>query len=130
QQVLSKHVDGGLELSGGQWQRLALTRLIVDLAYNPSLELFLLDEPTAALDPHAEHEIMNLIQTLVQEKTSIIVSHRLAITRFVDRILVFEKGRIVEDGNHTSLMDLKGVYFSMFQKQASYYRETEESVIA
>ncbi|MGL4824663.1 MAG: ABC transporter ATP-binding protein [Alphaproteobacteria bacterium] len=130
QQVLSKHVDGGLELSGGQWQRLALTRLIIDLACNPSLELLLLDEPTAALDPHAEHEIMNLIQTLVREKTSIIVSHRLAITRFVDRILVFEKGRIVEDGSHTSLMDLEGVYFSMFQKQASYYRETEESVIA
>lgn len=128
-QVLSKHVDGGLELSGGQWQRLALTRIMVDLACNPSLELLLLDEPTAALDAHAEHEIMNLIQTLIREKTSIIVSHRLAMTRFVDRILVFEKGRIVEDGNHTSLMNLKGAYFSMFQKQASYYRKAEETGI-
>ncbi|MGL5784177.1 MAG: ABC transporter ATP-binding protein [Alphaproteobacteria bacterium] len=128
--VLSKQVEGGVELSGGQWQRLALTRLIVDLACNPSLELLLLDEPTAALDPHAEHEIMKLIQTLVRKKTSIIVSHRLAITRFVDRILVFEKGRIVEDGDHSSLMDLKGVYFSMFQKQASYYRETERGIMA
>jgi ATP-binding cassette, subfamily B, bacterial len=119
--VLSKHVDGGLELSGGQWQRLALTRVMVDLACNTSLELLLLDEPTAALDPHAEHKMMGLIRTLVQAKTAIIVSHRLAMTRFVDRILVFEKGRIVEDGSHTSLMRLKGAYFSMFQKQASYY---------
>ena len=121
--ILSKSVEAGIELSGGQWQRLALTRMLADLGSNQPIELLIFDEPTSALDPNAEHEVIELIRQMVKQKTSIVISHRLALTRFVDRILVMERGRIVEDGNHTSLMRTRGRYYQMFTKQASYYSD-------
>jgi ATP-binding cassette subfamily B protein len=119
--ILSKSVEEGIELSGGQWQRLALTRMLADLSNNNVLELLIFDEPTSALDPNAEHEVIELIRQMIKQKTSIVISHRLALTRFVDRILVMERGRIVEDGDHVSLMESRGLYYRMFTKQASYY---------
>jgi ATP-binding cassette subfamily B protein len=119
--ILSKSVEEGIELSGGQWQRLALTRMLADLKSNNALELLIFDEPTSALDPNAEHEVIELIRQMIKQKTSIVISHRLALTRFVDRILVMEQGRIVEDGDHKSLMESRGLYYQMFTKQASYY---------
>jgi len=119
--ILSKSIEEGIELSGGQWQRLALTRMISDLNNNHSTELLIFDEPTSALDPNAEHEVIELISQMMKQKTSIVISHRLALTRFVDRIIVMEQGRIVEDGSHISLMESKGFYYKMFTKQASYY---------
>jgi ATP-binding cassette subfamily B protein len=119
--ILSKSVNEGVELSGGQWQRLALTRMLADLNSNEDLELLIFDEPTSALDPNAEHEVIELVRQMIKQKTSIVISHRLALTRFVDRILVMDSGHIVEDGDHTSLMRCKGKYYQMFTKQASYY---------
>jgi ATP-binding cassette subfamily B protein len=123
--ILSKSVEEGIELSGGQWQRLGLARILADLTSNHTLELLVFDEPTSALDPHSEHHAIELIRQMIQQKTSIVISHRLALTRFVDRILVMEKGSIVEDGSHSNLMLLKGKYYQMFTKQASYYQDNE-----
>ena len=125
--ILSKSVEEGIDLSGGQWQRLALTRMLADLNSNQSIELLIFDEPTSALDPNAEHEVIELIRQMIKQKTSIVISHRLALTRFVDRILVMENGRIVEDGHHTSLMESRGLYYKMFTKQASYYGDINDT---
>lgn len=111
-------LDGGTDLSGGQWQRLALGRALIEV---DRADLLLLDEPTSALDPHAEHEMMQIIRGMMRGRTSIVVSHRLALTRFVDRIVVMERGRVVETGSHEELMRLRGRYHAMFTKQASYY---------
>lgn len=116
--VLWSGLEGGTDLSGGQWQRLAIGRALLDV---DRADLLILDEPTSALDPHAEHELMQLIREMMRGKTSIVVSHRLALTRFVDRIVVLERGRVVETGTHEELMRLQGRYHSMFTKQASYY---------
>ena len=121
EKTLSKIVKEGVELSGGQWQRLAITRILADLVQNDAVELLIFDEPTSALDPNSEHHVIELIHGIIKQKTSIIISHRLAITRYVDRILIVEDGRIVEDGHHSNLMKLKGRYYQMFTKQASYY---------
>lgn len=115
---LTRGAEEGLQLSGGQWQRLALTRLLSDLE---NTDLLLLDEPTAALDPHAEHQIMELIRTMAEKKPAVVVSHRLALTRFMDKILVLEKGLIKEIGSHQKLQARGGLYSAMFRKQASYY---------
>lgn len=116
---LSASVKDGVELSGGQWQKLAITRIMLDIIKNEKLKLVIFDEPTAALDPNSEQMIMQQILDIPKNKTLIITSHRLALTRFMDRILVMEKGKIIEDGNHDFLMKLGGVYRSMYNKQAS-----------
>ncbi|KYF52050.1 hypothetical protein BE04_22895 [Sorangium cellulosum] len=116
--VLWKGVEGGTELSGGEWQRLAIARALLNAK---TADLLIFDEPTSAIDPDAEHHIIQLIREMMGGKTSIVVSHRLALTRFVDRIVVLEKGRILEAGSHRELMGLKGKYHEMFTKQASYY---------
>lgn len=118
--VLCKNTAQGRELSGGQWQRLALARMQLQLS---ETELLIFDEPTSALDPHAEHQAMEAIRKMMQHTTSIIISHRLALTRSADTILVLHDGAILESGNHVYLMAQKGAYFDMFTKQASYYKE-------
>lgn len=80
-----------------------------------------LDEPTAALDPKAEARLYSEFSQLTGDRTTILISHRLGITRVVDRILVFDKGRIVEDGNHAQLMKLNGLYARMYRAQAQWY---------
>jgi ATP-binding cassette subfamily B protein len=117
--VLSPTVQGGTDLSGGQWQRLALARLI---ANKSSKKLLLLDEPTSAIDPHAEYELLSLIKELIQDPTSIIISHRLSMCRMVDRIIVMEEGNIVEQGTHKELMKLKANYHDMLEKQLHWYQ--------
>ncbi|MDR0572132.1 MAG: ABC transporter ATP-binding protein/permease [Rickettsiales bacterium] len=118
---LSTSIKDGIELSGGQWQKLAITRIILDIMKNDKLKLIIFDEPTAALDPHSEQLVMKQIFQIPRNKTSIIISHRLALTRFVDTILVMEKGKIIEQGNHNHLITLKGIYYTMYTNQASYY---------
>lgn len=119
-QPLSSQLEEGRELSGGQWQRLALARVY---ATYKERELLIFDEPTSALDPCSEHEIISLIQEMMTKKTSIVISHRLALAKTCDRILVLSKGEIIEEGSHEQLMHKKGTYWAMFEKQASYYRE-------
>lgn len=109
--------DTGNNLSGGQWQKIAITRAL----YRENACVYILDEPTAALDPLAEANIYRNFRQLTGDKTTILISHRLGITSVVDRILVFDNGRIVEDGSHTELMAQDGLYAKMYRAQARWY---------
>ncbi len=117
--MMTKEFDSeGIELSGGEAQKLAIARAI----YKGS-PLVILDEPTSALDPIAEYDIYNHFSILSKGKCTIYISHRLSSTRFTDKIAVFSNGTIVEYGNHKDLMRLKnGIYRNMFETQAQYYR--------
>lgn len=101
-------------LSGGQWQKISLARA----AYRNKAKIMILDEPTSALDPVAEAQLYHNFTALTEDKTTILISHRLGITSVVDRILVFKEGRIIEDGSHKELMAKKGYYAQMYHAQA------------
>lgn len=120
---LIKNVTGGVELSGGQEQRLLLARALYKDA-----PVLILDEPTAALDPISENEIYQKYHALTRGKTSFFVSHRLASTRFCDRIIFLENGRITEMGTHEELMGKNGAYADMFRVQSKYYAEEMEAM--
>ena len=113
--------EDGVELSGGQMQRLMLARALYRDA-----PVVVLDEPTAALDPLAEHDIYMKYNSMTQGKSSLFISHRLASTRFCDRIIYMEYGRIAEEGTHQSLLDLGGGYSKLFEVQSRYYQEGGE----
>lgn len=104
-------------LSGGQWQKLALARA----AYRSEGHIMVLDEPTSALDPMAEARLYQDFSKLTGNKTTLLISHRLGITSIVDRILVFKEGKIVEDGSHKELIEKKGYYERMYRAQAKWY---------
>lgn len=110
--------DEGIELSGGENQKIAIAR-----ALYKNGEIMILDEPTAALDALAEHEIYMNFNQMVQNKIAIYISHRLASTQFCDRIAMFEQGKLVEYGTHDELMELNEKYADMFAVQAKYYQE-------
>ncbi len=110
--------EDGVELSGGQTQRLMLARALYKNA-----PVILLDEPTAALDPIAENDIYMKYSEMTHGRTSLFISHRLASTRFCDRILFMEHGKIAEEGTHASLMTLDGGYAHLFQVQSRYYQD-------
>jgi len=117
--MMSKEFDeDGIILSGGEIQKLMLARAL----YKDS-PVIILDEPTAALDAIAESEIYNKYNVLVNNKTSIFISHRLSSTKFCDRIIVLEHGKIVEEGNHSELLKKNKEYAKMFKFQSSYYKE-------
>ncbi len=108
--------QAGVELSGGEGQKLALARAIYKDA-----PFVILDEPTAALDPRAEDHLYRLFDELVQNKAAVYISHRLSSTVFCDRIIVLDKGSIIEEGSHQDLMRQNGVYAELFQMQAQHY---------
>ncbi len=108
----------GIELSGGQQQRLLLARALYKDA-----PVLVLDEPTAALDPVAESEIYNNYNKYSEGKTALFISHRLASTRFSDRIIMLEDGKVIEEGSHSELMALNGKYAEMFHIQSNYYEK-------
>jgi ATP-binding cassette subfamily B protein len=114
-------LEGGTDLSSGQWQRLALARALLR---QPKAQLMILDEPTAAIDPQSEHEVLATLRHLARDKMALIVTHRMPLARSADRILVLKHGRIVEQGSHTELMSARGVYYTMFTRQASSYLPT------
>ncbi len=114
--------DDGVDLSGGEMQKLVLARAIYKNGH-----ILILDEPTAALDPIAENNLYLQYRALTKEKTSIYISHRFASTKFCDRIVLLEDGRITESGTHDELMNLNGRYAYMFGVQAKYYREGEKN---
>lgn len=108
---------GDRDLSGGQWQKLAIAR-----AFFRNARLLILDEPTATLDPLAEQRLFERFRHLAADKTTLTISHRIGSARAADRILVMENGTIIEDGTHESLMQLGGTYSSMFRSQQEWYK--------
>lgn len=116
--VLGRQFEGGEELSGGQWQRIALAR-----AFYRGAPFVVLDEPTAALDPRAEHDVFERLRNLSAGRTVLFVSHRLATVRSADRILVLHRGELIEQGTHEELIARGGHYAELFTLQASAYTE-------
>lgn len=115
---LGKQLEGGVDLSGGQWQRVAIARSLIR---QPQAELLIFDEPTAALDPKTEDEIYRLFEVIAQNRTAVVVTHRLALARIADVIVVLEKGKIIEMGSHDQLMARGELYHEMFSRQARSY---------
>jgi len=116
-QMLGRRFEGGVDLSGGEWQKLALAR-----AYLRDAQLLILDEPTAALDARSELQVFERFAELTEGKMALLISHRFSTVRMADRIVVLEGGRLVEEGNHIQLMALGGRYAAMFEMQAASYR--------
>lgn len=121
---LSKEFKGGTDLSGGQWQRIALARALC--AVELGAGVVLLDEPTAQLDVRGEAEIFDRILAATRHTTTILISHRFSTVRHADRICVLEHGRLVELGTHDELMALGGRYRTMFDLQASRFSDPAE----
>ena len=115
---LGKQLEDGIDLSGGQWQRIAIARALMRLS---TAEVLIFDEPTAALDPKTEHEIYSIFRQIAAGKTTIVISHRLGLAKIADRIAVMENGKIAEIGTHDDLIASNGIYCSMFTRQASSY---------
>ena len=113
--------ENGIELSGGQWQKLSVSR-----AFYKKSEILILDEPTASLDAIAEQEIFNQFRELSRGKITVFVSHRLSSAVDADKIVVLEYGKVVEEGNHEELMQKKGKYHTLFTTQASRYQSAME----
>ena len=117
EQMLGRRFEGGVDLSGGEWQKLALAR-----AYLRDAQLLILDEPTASLDARSEHEVFERFAELTQGKMALLISHRFSTVRMADRILVLEDGSIAEEGSHDQLIARGGRYSEMFELQAASYR--------
>jgi len=116
-QMLGRRFEGGVDLSGGEWQKLALAR-----AYLRDAQLLILDEPTAALDARSELEVFERFAELTYGKMALLISHRFSTVRMADRIVVLEAGKLVEEGSHAQLIALGGRYAGMFEMQAASYR--------
>jgi len=116
-QMLGRRFDNGVELSGGEWQKVALAR-----AYMRDAQVLILDEPTAALDARAEYEVFLRFAELTQGRMAVLISHRFSTVRMADRILVLQGGELVDDGTHEELVARGGLYAELFSLQAAGYR--------
>ncbi|HCH63493.1 MAG TPA: ABC transporter permease, partial [Deltaproteobacteria bacterium] len=115
---LGRWFKDGRELSGGQWQKIALSRAFMREEAN----ILVLDEPTSAMDAEAEAEIFSRVQSLAEDKLAILISHRFSTVRMADEIVVLAQGRIVEQGDHATLMEQDGQYAHLFSLQAKGYQ--------
>ena len=120
--ALGKWFDAGVNLSGGEWQKVALAR-----AFMRDARILLLDEPTSALDAQAEYDLFERLRSLTRGRTAVYISHRFSTVRRADRILFLEHGQLVEQGTHEQLMRLSGRYARLFRLQAAAY--TGEDVV-
>ncbi len=120
-QNLGKLEEDGVDLSGGQWQRVAMARAMAS-----GSACLVLDEPTAALDPMAESRMYQNFASAMKGRGCVMISHRLASAKMCDKILVLDKGKIAEEGSHHQLMERGGLYAQMFQAQSAWYQNTEE----
>jgi ATP-binding cassette subfamily B protein len=117
EQQLGRRFDGGVDLSGGEWQKVALAR-----AYLREAQVLILDEPTASLDARAEYEVFRRFTELTRGRMAVLISHRFSTVRMADRILVLSGGRLVEQGSHEELVQRGGLYAELFNLQAAGYR--------
>ena len=115
--MLGRRWEKGQELSGGQWQKIALAR-----AFMRKAEVLVLDEPTTALDAEAEYEVLRRFGELIEGRTAVLISHRFSTVRMADRIAVLSAGKILELGSHAELIQLDGTYARLFNLQAEGYR--------
>lgn len=115
---LGKILPNSVDISGGEWQKIALSRALFK-----DSNIVILDEPTASLDPQSELDIFNKFLDLVSDKTAIFISHRMASARMADRIIVLKNGEIVEEGSHVELMIRRKFYYEMYEAQATWYQE-------
>jgi len=113
---LGKIQDDGIDVSGGQWQRIVMARALMSPA-----PILILDEPTAALDPISESQLYEQFEKISKDRTTIFISHRLGSTKIADEILVMDNGKIVEKGSHEELMSMNGIYAKMYDSQRSWY---------
>lgn len=121
--MLGKEYDkAGEDLSGGQWQRVILSR-----AYMGEPDVLILDEPTAAIDPLEEMRMLNQFKNIVEDKTAILISHRIGFARMSSRICIMDGGQIIESGTHEELLKLKGRYYELFTSQEQLYKEGDIS---
>ncbi len=116
-QMLGRRFDEGVELSGGEWQKVALAR-----AYMRDAQVLILDEPTASLDARAEYEVFLRFAELTRDRMAVLISHRFSTVRMADRILVLQGGELVDDGTHEELVARGGLYAELFSLQAAGYR--------
>ena len=116
-QMLGRRFDNGVDLSGGEWQKVALAR-----AYMREAQVLILDEPTAALDARAEYEVFLRFAELTKGRMAVLISHRFSTVRMADRILVLKDGELVDDGTHEELVARGGLYAELFSLQAAGYR--------
>lgn len=108
--------NNAIEPSGGQWQKIAITRAVFSEA-----AVFILDEPTAALDPKSEVKMYDIFKTISKLKSTIIISHRMYITKLANKIILLDKGKIVEEGSFENLIKLKKEFYNMYKLQADSY---------
>ena len=118
-QVLGRRFEGGSDLSGGEWQRIALARVYIRRA-----QVLILDEPTASLDSRSEYRALRNFNNLMNGKTTILISHRFSAVRMAERIIVLHAGRVVEDGTHGELIQFGGQYAQLYRLQADRYRQS------
>ena len=116
-QMLGRRFEDGVDLSGGEWQKVALAR-----AYMREAQLLILDEPTAALDARAEYEVFVRFNQLMAGRMAVVISHRFSTVRMADRIVVLGEGRVIEEGTHEALLAREGLYAELFEMQAAGYR--------
>jgi ATP-binding cassette subfamily B protein len=115
--MLGKWFDKGQQLSGGEWQKIALAR-----AFMRDAQMLILDEPTSSLDPQAEYDVFARFRELTAGKSAIFISHRFSTVRLANRIIVLENGGVLEEGTHEELLALGGRYAELFSLQAEAYR--------
>jgi ATP-binding cassette, subfamily B, bacterial len=116
-QMLGRRFEGGVDLSGGEWQKFALAR-----AYMREAQLLILDEPTATLDARAEYQVFQRFSELTRGRMAVLISHRFSTVRMADGILVLADGQVRERGTHDQLVALGGRYAELFGLQAAGYR--------
>ena len=115
---LGRWFNDGQELSGGEWQRIALSRAFM----RSGADVLVLDEPTASMDAQSEAEIFDHFQSMTAGKIAILISHRFSTVRRAEQIIVMDEGKVVETGSHESLLELNGLYARLFELQARGYR--------
>jgi ATP-binding cassette, subfamily B, bacterial len=116
-QIIGKRFKKGVDLSGGEWQKVAIAR-----AYMRDAQVLILDEPTAALDARAEFQVFQRFKELSEGKTAVLISHRFSSVRMADRILVLAEGTVEAEGTHDELLAQRGRYAELFELQAAGYR--------